>query len=119
MKQRRFARSQPRDDEHVIEPVATGMQLSVDDIVVSKSLSDTSKLSASGNANITIILDQFSGMPLATPSASSSEDKIYARLRHFVGPGRLSPEVVVKSDASPAILAAIKALGWTPDTSLA
>ena len=55
------------------------------------------------------------------PRNSGSQDNNYQDLKHFTGPAvqRTRPDIIVKSDAAPEIVGAVRELGWHPEPSLA
>ena len=125
MRQQTYIRSKERKDSGLAPLTGINQRLSAAMIIAQRSTSEAPK---GGQAIAGIeepisfgILDQHSGCGISNPRRTRSQDRNYEDLKAFVGPSvhRSTPWIVVKSDAAPEIVAAVKELGWFYEPSLA
>ena len=104
----------------MLKPITGKNQvISTDAIVVAKTHTDSKRTGADGECVSLTVLDHWSGFNYGFPTGTSSTDKYWYCLKFWVGPGwTKKPEIIVKSDSDPAILAAVVQLGWHSEPSL-
>ena len=118
MRQQSFSSKKERKDDGLPALTAINQQLSADHIVAQRSRESAPKRGSpvEGIEDFVAfaVRDAYSGVGLCNPRSTKSQQTVWLDLKNFTGPAiaKKSPNIIVKSDADPAITGAVHDLGW-------
>eukprot|EP00973_Karenia_brevis_P064651 8981709-Karenia_brevis.AAC.1 len=107
VKRKRYARTSGRGDDQVRQWMERLQRLSCDILTAAKSTDSEHRASASKNAFVSTVRDNWSGLNCSVPNPKKDVDVVYRVLKYFVGIlWKTSPNINVKADADESIIGA-------------